>query len=69
MSLAEELYADLDDDADELDLDLKKEEDDVIDEVTEELPNTKFYETIRDVAKLTGSTKYNNFKEKTLNRH
>uniref|UniRef100_A0A914HN95 Uncharacterized protein n=1 Tax=Globodera rostochiensis TaxID=31243 RepID=A0A914HN95_GLORO len=64
MSLAEELLADLEGDADEEmeDLDVKKEEqdEDFIDEVTEEkpLPNLLKYDRVTDVAKLTSSVHY-----------
>uniref|UniRef100_A0A915DDH8 U4/U6 small nuclear ribonucleoprotein Prp31 n=1 Tax=Ditylenchus dipsaci TaxID=166011 RepID=A0A915DDH8_9BILA len=64
MSLAEELLADLEDDGDE-DMegveedDIKQEDDEGIDEVTEApLPNMSGYDRITDVAKLTQSKEY-----------
>jgi protein-tyrosine phosphatase len=60
LSLAEELLADLDEAEDEMDEDfeVKKEEEDTIEEVTDApIPNLGAYEHVTDVAKLTQSEK------------
>lgn len=61
MSLADELLADMDEAEDELeeDFEVKKEDEDMIEEVTDvPIPNLGAYDVVTDVAKLDQSEKY-----------